>query len=799
MERISLANVNNSALATMKTVSPTETTTSLTTFAETAPEIATSTSAPDAKLQVLTNPYPKQDLQKTLSRKYAVATFTWEAGQINGQNLGTIEFPIALFNIPHIIESLGQLRWINADIQLEIRMNTTPFHIGALMVSWLPRTSPAGDTSAVKAINFYQRSFNNATVMSASSTNNDTIKIPRVSQTLTDPIHEEEDAAICTVYVDVLNQLTLAGSGGVPSNVEVTVFASFVDPEVSGYGYFASTLQAANGVMERVVKHSDVRTGEAVQKMLGGVLTSPSSGSDDVAKIVQTGLEIAKPITDMIGMATQFAGLLGLSKPAAVTPTAPMIPDYFRDLTYGSGLSMNTKLSLKPEAGLHSLGALGFKSWSLQEMMARPQLIYQTKIDSSIATNVPFFTTPITPGVCNFDVASNTYTPTMMAYLSQMFKSWRGSIKIYLQFITSAFTTARIRVAHFSSDQVPTNLEEYAGDFVSAIVDIRGDMEYKFKVPYGGGPKPYSTVVGYYGFDETVTIIPLNEKTSYLTMSLVNPVNVPDPTGSSEIYVNVWISAGDDMTFLNFFGFNQRQPNIQATIAAPRAHQKPKKKERVVKHSMVDKFGTSFPGLIDGFSAVEAGAVATEHYSALNELLHRYSQITISGVPVSSWQNDFVSWDGNDVLSRMVGLFRYYRGGLRYVVVPALASPFKPYQAATLFFNYVAATGTVPDNNLARLVSCDAFAPCSFEIPWMSNTYARSLYTDEFPSGAEDDVESIIWSLFPPTGTDPVRPLALLRSAADDFETAHLLPPDLYSWVGEAVNKQVSSKSTPTL
>jgi hypothetical protein len=51
--------------------------------------------------------------------------------------LSTIYFPKALFAIPNIAAKLEQFEWLRADVEAEVKINATDFHIGALLLSYL--------------------------------------------------------------------------------------------------------------------------------------------------------------------------------------------------------------------------------------------------------------------------------------------------------------------------------------------------------------------------------------------------------------------------------------------------------------------------------------------------------------------------------------------------------------------------------------------------------------------------------------------------------------------------------------
>ena len=92
----------------------------------------------DAVPRSLANPYPAQQVHKLLSRKYQVATFNWAPSDTAGTNIAQIAFPDVLTALPHNADILSQFRWLISDVSVEVRLNSTPFHLGSLALLFRP-------------------------------------------------------------------------------------------------------------------------------------------------------------------------------------------------------------------------------------------------------------------------------------------------------------------------------------------------------------------------------------------------------------------------------------------------------------------------------------------------------------------------------------------------------------------------------------------------------------------------------------------------------------------------------------
>lgn len=777
----------NSDVSNYEVADTTRTTTQLTTFAEVAPEIVDKVPNPLSIVPRLSNPYEKQDLEKVLSRKYLVERFTWAPGDLFGINLGTVSFPKALFAIPNIQDKLAQFRWIRSDVSIEVRLNTTPFHIGALMISWLPRTSTAGTTAQNCASHIASRSFNNAMVISASSVNNITFDIPRLAPTMMDEAHNDGDGQIGTMWVDVLNQLTLAGQDEPPSAIEVSIFASFKNPEVMGYGYTVPSASRIKQMIRETVKKQsgtvDPVAKESQKKSTLGIISGALDALSSFAPLVaSTPFAEFSPILGAAGSLSQFASSVGLSKPASVQATQPTVNDPFRDINYGHGLSYATKLALHPDAKIADTDICGFKKNLIRDMVGMPSLIGSFTLADGTPTDTPLLLFPVSPGLAFKEVtAPKAYLPTMAGFLSQMFKSYRGGMKFKFQFITSAFVTARIRISHFPSQDLPASLEEYAGDLVSAVVDIRGDTDFEFTVPYLS-PHVYSDVPGYYGVGDTTYTIPTNQATSWLSVSMINGVQQPTTTGNAVIYCNIWAAGAEDLTYINFSDFSTRKP----AGATPMPE----------KQSVRMAYNKSFPPLAPALATMEAGLVAPEHYTSIEELTHRINTIVLPAPNVLSdtlVNNLEFFATSTDTLTHLAFIFRYYRGGLRYMAFtppPATGDPSKVRACFTtaVFESYPSEEGPT---TLAALSDNSLNPMLSWETPWMSTSYARSIYTSEYPEDAEGANEV---TLFVNLVGTPWIPMTLGRSTADDWMFGFPLAPSPLFFTTAAVKKEEKQK-----
>lgn len=745
-------------------------TTELTTFAESTPEIVATAGHSDA-LHAMGNPYPNPEITKILSRKYKIADVSWADTDIDGAELDNVDLMRAILAIPNIADKLTQFRWLRADMEVEVRLNATPFHIGAVMVSYIPRTqadAAVGTLWESKNRSLTQKSQNHGMVMSASSKNNLTFTVQREAATIFDPIDEVGSyfGALGTLNLTVLNKIVLAG-GGSANPINIAVFASFIEPKVSGYGYFP----ILNPPRPKVVPHSLDVTGEAMQRV-NAAITGPEATSLFSPSVITGAMDSLSSLVKSVAPVAQFAMSLGLSKPNNLSTLVPATIDDFRDLNYGHGVAQATKLSLHPGAGLGAASMNDLKKHSISSFIQKPSYLTTVTIDKTTVVDSPILHFPVHPSLSNYE--TTTYSPTPLAYASQSFKWWRGGMKLRFEFISSQFVTARIRITHWPAPTLPASLEEYAGDAVSTVVDIRGDTMCDFTVPYVS-PFPYQPCRGYLHSNSSAgwSALPAEEQNSFITLSLVNSMQQPDFAGTAVIYVNVYSAAAEDFVFGGLIHPYIRTP---LNTGADRL--------RVEPHSLDVHFAKPFKPLVQAFGTYEAGLILPEQYSGVEEILMKYGFNPVDATegeiyPVIAIY-DARPGGGTQKESHIhywAQCFRWNRGGLRYKLIPT------PDPASTTS-RYVTMTQkaevlSFPDFSIVQ--DRDVRSVIEFEIPWCLPTYANS-YWNAIDQDTLVNIPPYDYAIVDILPTDIPTPNAYV-AVADDYVFGHQLAIPTHDYV----------------
>lgn len=753
----------------------------LTTFAEAVPEAAAE-SGSQLGLHKMGHPYEDTDMTKVLSRKYLLATIPWTNADTQGLDIAMLDIMEFLVEVPNIADKLTQFRWLAANAKLEVKMNATPMHIGSLMVSHIPRVKETTDLLDALNSSLGQKSQNHGTVISASTVNNMEFLVEREAPSLFDNVDSsvtQTTGCLGLLIITVLNPLTLATAGTV-GPVSLSIFASFDNPKPAGFGWFPlSAASAKHGFKQQSSVSRDPMQAEALARAATSIVAGPEAKTlyESATKSQDSDTSVAGIVSQIVP-AIQFAELLGLSKPANQTTPIPVYQDEYRDQNYTHGVANLAKFSRHPGAGLGTPPACSLRKNKLVDFITKPGLIYTGVITKLDTVGVPLFSTPVHPGLAWMEsptAETYVYSPTPMAYASQAFQFWRGDIRFMVEFITSAFVTARVRMTHWPASSIPPDLETHAGDAVSQVMDIRGDTSMPFTAAYVS-TRPYQRCRGYTfigtGGDQNY---PFGDKNSYLTMSLVNIMTQPDLTQNAVIYYNVYAAAAPNMKFLNAIAPTVRTPSGQLPPGAVGFKQQ----------SLVKRFEGSFPPLAPATHVQEAGIVSTEQFTTIEELCMWYMTYFS---PTVAFPNSITTTlsrknlAGNvigagDHLSFWAPCFRWNRGGLRYRLagIP----------------NGGAVAGSLVDSGGGQYPSFMSIADSrfkstmDFEVEWPLGVPLNSFYD----SGVGDDDDDItppwIFDWIEMMGQDPGTPADVYRAAADDFMFGHQLAVPTYTATAE--------------
>lgn len=484
------------------------------------------TIASPANSRPISDPYPDTTPQQLLNRTYQVASATWVPGWA-GLNLF---FPGLLLTNPTISGVLKRYRFLRADVQVEIKINSTPFHQGALIAGFLPCHSDFPTISVGQHANFLS-GVPNSVIMSASTQDSVKMDLPWLNPVDWWDSYSDSttgNSTIGTVAIREFNALVATSAGQSPS-VPVLVFASFKNIRTTGF--------VSDSAKPNTESHKKAEQGIDAK----GAISTVSAVLRQVPVIGNTYGMVADAINS-------FAG--NLSKPISNESPHPQVFDANINLNMGHGITMATPLSLYPNPQLSQepvFAQMETSHATISSLAQRPMVYARstlsptnTSINIPILVNTNYLSTP-------------SYTVNAMgdwlATTSRAFKYWRGSIKYLIHVNVPSFYSFRMRMTlRYKNTFVDL------GDLQSKVVDIKGETWVQVSVPYLNKRM-------YLALDKER----VNVAHPWLSLTLETPI-----IGSTSIltpfaYINIFRAGGEDIQFAQLKGVKKYVPLSQPT------------------------------------------------------------------------------------------------------------------------------------------------------------------------------------------------------------------------------------------
>lgn len=721
-----------------------------------------------------------------ICRQYKIADFTWSQSSPVGTVLWSNTNKYTFQSLPGVKQRLLRYKWIRYDIEYELRMNSTQFHAGALLIASAPGLG--GYMNASFTGGRTDLANWNPIIASASTSEGLRWTIPYVSQKdmveinpLTNAIDEELGGSSLNVIVQ------LEDATGALTPVACTVWARLVNVTLSGQvpWTYTSGVSKTKTLLRSPKFRGSGKTveSEGAQKQEQGTLTTISSAGQTIAGALESipvvG-DFAKAAGAVLKQTTSIFSALGLDKPTQTTIPTFTFPKNHPDTVYGLGLDSSVKFSLDPEAILSEIDE-DMRVTTLQQIYMKPSYLGQWRFTSATDKNTQFLVIPLVPD--RFNYLGQQVVP-FWSIVARRFAYWRGSMDLCFKFITNRFSTARLRFTQIpcakdAGTQVPDINTIELSDAPSFMLDIKGDTEFNLSLPYYSD-RPYWALQQSIGVNNNAKNIgPLTGVStragidttapSYLIVSIENSLSVPSSTEDVGCTMLTWGRLGADTQFSNYVG--------------PRS--------LIRWTSMETQFSRPFNSLPGAKVAREQHLIAPEEYNSINLLLHRYGQTmarvvkgnnTIIHCPV-----DTLSSNSRDELNYFSSFFKYWRGSIRYKWFPTTVD----YDSGTLraaSTSFTDRTGNTPwtQGTEGWIPPGDHSPGITAEIPWYSNCAYQpvnmALQANENELGDTNSISrGLNWELnLAPRVPASYVSLGLAkasRAAGEDFALFLLVPP----------------------
>jgi hypothetical protein len=272
------------------------------------------------------------------------------------------------------------------------------------------------------------------------------------------------------------------------------------------------------------------------------------------------------------------------------------------------------------------------------------------------------------------------YVPPM-AYLSNIFQYWRGSIKFTFKVVKTEYHSGRIMAAFYPGPKVTpaVDLDIANADYVyREIFDLREASEFTLTVPYTA----------------TTPYLRYSDRSGSLALYVINQLTAP-PTVSQTVNIIVEVSAGPDMEFafpvparMLPVIYSQSGIDFSNKLVAQGLGDQVQDPSSARAQNPTDLIGGISEETLD-----PARYCIGERVLSVRQLIKRASLFysnadgyitsnTIDIYPYANWLPSLKLGSplvrsqhfAIDMVSYFAPLFRYYRGGMRYKLIDNVAT-----------------------------------------------------------------------------------------------------------------------------
>jgi hypothetical protein len=586
-----------------------------------------------------------------LERSILIANVAWDVAATPGTlYLGDIDKILRQY--ARNWATLRQFQLYRADYEITVRLNTTQFYFGALMVNIFPGDVVGQFTDELAVLQ--------PTIISASCADSVVASLeypfPFAWKSTTDNTKP--------VYLSIRN-LTRLGQASPTSNdaVSVQIWGRFKNIKLS-YPRLLSAVPPAmvdTDVVQRRDYLAQSSSGKLTVKrpkksLSNHPLDSVESGVDEVANaLTSVASGTIMGLTDMVtgGISDALGFMSLLDKPDKVVSQTPAIieaaSDAFVTDVEDSNVSVSVYKQRYVDPGKSRMPMS--KAWTVSGYAQIPGI-------RAVLTMSTVNTSQELDMIATLSSNDLFRTPLDWCFINSTM--WRGSVKLMLQFFTSAFTSARYVLEYINAEEFIGWETDYTNG-IARVIDVKGDTMELIELPW----------LSQYWWS--------SRRLPRVRLRLISEIASTTPSVDAEIFVVAWVAGGEDIQFAF-----PRIPYIQEWPW----REPPALEENEAQTSIQEMFSKPFPPIAEGcMYDIDQGLCTNEALGLITDLCKRYSEMEpsstfdpqyidggmldnfypepISGVQYGAWQSFMRTYFG---LWR--NCFLYRSGGYKWREYP---------------------------------------------------------------------------------------------------------------------------------
>lgn len=482
------------------------------------------------------------NLQHVVNRPSFVQTLTWDTTQTFGTNLSIYSVPYDLLKSTFIQMPFQNFNYWRGSVKVRFQMNSTRFHVGTLIVYYVPLTN-------INTINnWHARSLPAKTsvqhvLLDAASSTVAELEIPFVSgfDYLNIPnmiaTNKRADSVppfnyLGYIYIEVLNQLLAAT--GAPPKIDISVFMQLGED---------STFKVPTSVPNIFIGGESSSFIDLHPQ--GNTITSVSNFKN-YGRIAQ-----ATVPTNITGDAFDIkSNVSGMDKPSMTIQPMPWYRKAMQYLSHSIDTDVNNRLCLE-SSGVNVCDFEHFGT-SVDEMDMK-FLLTKVTLDRIVSWNATDNENTIIAfgvvGPCDrlLRISNDDFTTpfylNLVDFVSSQFRFWRGGYKIRIRIAASQFHSGRLFLGYHPGTYTPPTSLNTSFNQYGVVIDLQNmkrDWEFVFPFLY---PLPWARVC-----NESInftTPVFQNFFTGCWSLRVLNNL-VTAENAPPNAYVNLYFGGADD-------------------------------------------------------------------------------------------------------------------------------------------------------------------------------------------------------------------------------------------------------------
>lgn len=554
------------------------------------------------------------DIESFFKRPVRIDNITWLESDTVGLKTSLAVWQLWANNA-YVKNKLNNYSWFRGDLKLKIQMTASPFYYGKMLLSYQPLTT-----------------FNPTTIVNDAGTR---YFIPVSQRPKLILIPGEADSYEMTIpFIYQANWLNIQSSTDVGAMGTLSY-------------YIYSALQSANAVTGAGITITTYAWVENIQlsgASVGYAMQSDEYGEGCVSKPASWVASAATyfeniPVIGPFATATRIgagaisaiASLFGFTNVPVISDTEPRRQESFPKFASSEigypvdklTLDPKNELSVDPRiVGLPS----GVDEMALSHIAGRESWLTKINWATSDLSDAILFYSRVNPLLYDNDGATQAKLyMTPMAFVTNMFDSWRGDIIFRFHIIASKFHKGKLLINFDPTGYTAANIGNVtavSNVVFTQIVDIGETKDVEFRVPYQMATqfltiRPSLSAVDKGWAVKTAVPSPYPFSPAYdngfLTVRVLNILTAP--VASSNIDIHVYVRAAENIEFANPTDVD---PSHVLSLYAPQSE--------LGEVTDSDKMDLSITkGGTDNQYVVHFG----ENIKSLRTLIHRYSLHTV--------------------------------------------------------------------------------------------------------------------------------------------------------------------------